>query len=198
MESHTQSSIEPEPARPSQLCAGIPRDLESVCLKCLEKEPRERYLRAEDLANDLGRFLDGQAVSAKPIGAAERIARLAGREGFQIIGEIGRGPRSTVYEASFGPLKQPVAMKIFAPGLVSRDDWETRLKRGADQWSVLTHPQIVLVQRFGWLDDAPYLTTEFVRHGSASSQSTKRRGAILQALRLVESLTEVVCYMHRQ
>lgn len=187
-----------EPRRPSQLCANIPRDLESVCLKCLEKEPAERYLRAEDLASDLGRFLEGQAVVAKPIGAAERIMRLAGREGFQIIGEIGRGPRSIVYEASFGQLKQPVALKIFAPGLVTRDEWEARLKQGADQWSVLTHPQIVLVQQFGWLDDAPYLATELVPHGCIASQPPKRRDALGHALRLVESLIEVVCYMHRQ
>jgi tRNA A-37 threonylcarbamoyl transferase component Bud32/tetratricopeptide (TPR) repeat protein len=63
------------PDRPSKLVRGIPRDLETICLKCLEKEPHRRYPTATELAEDLERFRKGHAVMARPIGPAVRFAR---------------------------------------------------------------------------------------------------------------------------
>ncbi len=60
---------------PSARQPGVPRDLEAICLKCLEKEPARRYETAADLAEDLRRFLNGRPTAARPASPAERLVR---------------------------------------------------------------------------------------------------------------------------
>ena len=64
-----------EPPAPRKLNSRIPRDLEVICLKCLEKSPERRYSTASELAADLERFLDGKPISAAPVGTVGRIWR---------------------------------------------------------------------------------------------------------------------------
>jgi serine/threonine protein kinase len=193
-----QQVLHEEPTPPTRLVADLPRDLETVCLKCLEKEPGRRYASAEELADDLGRFLEGKPVAAVPLGAAERLARLAGRDGYQIVGEIGRGPRSTVYHALYGPLRQPVALKVFPTEACTREEWEARVRRGAELWAFLAHPHLVPVHRAGWWDGAPYVSVEYVSGGSLAARLTGRPYPLREALRLVAQLAEIVSYLHRQ
>jgi tetratricopeptide (TPR) repeat protein len=71
--------VSEEAPAPSRLCPKLPRDLETICLKCLEKQPAGRYATAQALADDLHRFLGGQPVAARPAGPGERAWKWARR-----------------------------------------------------------------------------------------------------------------------
>jgi predicted Ser/Thr protein kinase len=92
-----------EPVAPSRLVPAIPRDLEAICLKCLEKAPSQRYASARDLADDLRRFLDGQPVMARRIGTVRRTWKW-----------VRRHPQSV---ALAGVLVAALALLVSFPGL---------------------------------------------------------------------------------
>lgn len=68
-----------EPVPPRRLQPGVPRDLETICLKCLEKTPGRRYESAQGLADDLARWAEGRPIRARAIGLVGRTVRLARR-----------------------------------------------------------------------------------------------------------------------
>jgi hypothetical protein len=68
-----------DPPSPRLLAPAVPRDLETICLKCLERDPARRYAGAAALAGDLRRFLAGEAILAAPPGRLDRFRRFARR-----------------------------------------------------------------------------------------------------------------------
>src|SRR5439155_11560005 len=74
-----QQVVSIDPVAPRLLQPKIPRDLETICLKCLEKEPRKRYASAQELADDLRRFLAGEPIRARPTPLWERGLKWAKR-----------------------------------------------------------------------------------------------------------------------
>lgn len=71
--------LEKEPVSPRDINPRIPKDLETICLKCLQKDRRKRFGSALALAEDLGRFLEGRPVLARPVGMATKCYRWARR-----------------------------------------------------------------------------------------------------------------------
>jgi serine/threonine protein kinase/WD40 repeat protein len=69
-----------DPVTPRLLSPQLPKDLETICLKCLEKEPRRRYDSAQEMADDLGRFLRGEPIRARSVSRLQRAWRWCKRE----------------------------------------------------------------------------------------------------------------------
>jgi eukaryotic-like serine/threonine-protein kinase len=77
--------IEVEPLAARQLNAGVPRDLETICLKCLQKTPGKRYASCAELADDLLRWRNGEPVRARRVSALERAVKWARRKPYQAL-----------------------------------------------------------------------------------------------------------------
>ncbi len=71
--------VEDDPVTPSRLVPRVPRDLETICLKCLHKDAARRYATAGALADDLGRYIHGEPIAARRIAGWERAAKWARR-----------------------------------------------------------------------------------------------------------------------
>jgi serine/threonine protein kinase len=72
-----------DPVPPRQVQTKLPLDLDTICLKCLEKQPKKRYTSAAELADDLERYLEGKPILARPIGKVERAVKWAKRRPWQ-------------------------------------------------------------------------------------------------------------------
>jgi len=78
-------AISQEPTPPGRHRPGLPRDLETICLKCLEKDPEQRYASAEALALDLHAYLGGEPITAQPAGQVDRAIRWARNHPARVI-----------------------------------------------------------------------------------------------------------------
>ena len=101
---------EDEPPTPSKLRSDVPRDLETICLRSMEKEPNRRYQTAEELADELERYLNGEPIKARPISTTGRawrwcrrrpvVAGLSGALATLLLGLAIGGPLIATHEAA--------------------------------------------------------------------------------------------------
>lgn len=106
-----------EPPAPRRLNVKIPRDLETITLKAMAKEPNRRYQTAKELSEDLRRFLDGRPIVARPVGPAERTWRWARRN--PVVAALAI---STFLALASGTLVSSIAYSQTAAALKSESD----------------------------------------------------------------------------
>lgn len=173
-------------------------DLEAICMKCLEKAPSHRFHTALELAEDLARFAEGQSVSASQVTDRERLVRRAAREGYVVHEELGRGPRSTVYRATYGPLQQTLALKVFDRGMIDERAWKERVHNASQSWAGINHPQVALPREAFWWDGFAIVANDFAPAGTLAHAMRTQKFSIHSSLKLIEQLTDIVIYLHRQ
>jgi tetratricopeptide (TPR) repeat protein len=136
-----------EPAPPRQLNSVVPRDLQTICLKCLQKDPRDRYASARELEEDLRRFLKGEAIQARPmpvwvkvgkwIRRRPAIAALWGLGGFLVLvllaGGVWLHRQQQADEEVLAQAQQAIAERQYAQAAGMLDRVEQR-------WGILLSP----------------------------------------------------------
>jgi serine/threonine protein kinase len=187
-----------EPVAPTRLRPEVPPDLETICLKCLEKAAEERYASAQELAEDLHRHLAGQSIVAAPMSELERQERWARRAGFAIEEVMTYGLREVVFKARELHLNRTVALKIIAEPSRTDPNALARLRREAETVARLDHPNIVRIHSSGSLHGRTYLAFEFVAGGSLIERFVDEPVPPRQAAQLVQRLAEAMHYAHQR
>ena len=123
--------ISDEPVSPSRLRPRLPRNLETICLKCLHKEPARRYATAEALADDLRRYLEGRPILARRSTAIERLWRWCKRNPV-VAGSVGAVAAALVVTTVVAVLYAD-RQRYFATAQKKANDEITRLAARADE-----------------------------------------------------------------
>jgi tetratricopeptide (TPR) repeat protein len=158
------------PVAPSRLQPQVPRDLETICLKCLEKEPHKRYDSARALAEDLQHFLAGEPIIARPAGLWERTWKWARRRpAYATLLCVLIGVPVILLAVGGWSYLQLKESNEFAEGVV--EDMYTRV---AEEW-LADEPQKDPLQK-DFLEKALGFYQRLARKGGTGSEARRRTG----------------------
>ncbi len=136
-----------EPRRPRSIDARVPRDLETIVLKAIEKDPRARYQSAETLGEDLGRFLADEPIRARQVSASERYWRWARRNpGIAVLGGV---LTAVLVVATVGSLLAASYFRSLATreSLANRKSQEAEKAAVAAQWVAVAAQREAILER---------------------------------------------------
>jgi serine/threonine protein kinase len=191
---HQVLSQDPVPL--TQLRADVPAELEAVCLKCLEKEPRQRFASARELAEDLRSYQKGEPLSIQPAGPFEWHARAARRAGYELLDLLGVCGLGIVYQARQISLNRVAVLEMIASAMRLDDSQIEHLRMEAEVVAQLHHPNIVEVYDFGALNDEPFIAREYVAGTTLADRLTNPLQPPEQNTGLIETLAWAVHHAH--
>jgi WD40 repeat protein len=133
--------IQDEPVPPRRLQPMVPHDLETICLKCLHKDPRKRYASAEGLADDLRRFRNAEPILARPVGRIERLGRWCRRNprvavllaGLLLVSLGALAAAAWAVHQGFQTRDQEVARLAAETEAANEKAWATQVARDAEK-----------------------------------------------------------------
>jgi len=181
--------IEIEPISPSRVQYRVPRDLETICLKCLQKEPRKRYATAQEMADDLTRYLVGEPIRARRISPVERGIKWTKRHpavamayAFAIVGSIA----CLGYGAWYWNNQRNLQLLALQKDAKLQKDTAADLFRAQEAIAKndLTEAKSVLAKRDGLLDNEPKKSPEVMSLHERTRQMLVDVGKGLDADRL--------------
>jgi len=164
--------VDEQPVRPREINTEASAELETICLKCLEKEPGDRYPNAAELADDLRRFLNGEPLSIGNFDVIDQHTRWARKIGLDELDLAACTQWAFVYKAREAMINRRVILKI-CTGLVGSPAHD-RLRRQAAAMAGLIHPNIEQLYLYAETGGQPYLIQEHVGGRSFSSMMRDR------------------------
>jgi eukaryotic-like serine/threonine-protein kinase len=195
-----QQLLTEEPLPPSRLQPRVPRDLEIICLKCLQKEPTRRYAGAGALADDLRRFLDQKPIHARPTPAWERALKwarrrpaIAGLAGISIAASLALAVTGLAYNARL-QRERDTARANFQMALDAVDRFYNQVSEN----TLLNTPRMEPLRR-QLLETAQEFYERFVRERANDPEARVQLGRTYQRLgqltRQTKSKTEAIEFM---
>ena len=191
-ENTLQKTLLEEAVAPSARQSGIPRELESICLKCLQKRPNDRYATAADLAEDLRRFLDGRPVMARPVSPAGRLWRWCRRNPWvaalsaAVVATLVVGTTVSTFLTIRATRAEGTAESAARNARTERDRAEHArdLAFTAVETIILTDKPVMLTEealpfRAMLLDEGLRLSREIIRGAEGDTRATKLRAEAL-------------------
>jgi len=188
-----------DPVPPSKVAPEnrIPRDLELVCMKCLEKAPAKRYRNANDLADDLRRFIDGDPISVRAATSPEKVRRWVRKNpvaaGFSLVFAVGLAAILSVVLVKNGELHEREARARKSAELAETREAEAKRR----SIRLMVSNGISLLDRGDTLRSLPYFAEALALDSGDAARSEMHRIRVKSALRTSPRLVHGWFHEHR-